>query len=35
MNLDLPQRDLSNPNFGKSTSALPGRIVQFAVRFAF
>jgi len=35
VNLDLPQRDLSNPNFGKSTSALPGRIVQFAARFAF
>jgi hypothetical protein len=27
--------DLSNPNFGKSTSALPGRIVQFAARFQF
>jgi hypothetical protein len=35
VNLDLPIGDLSNPNFGKSTSALPGRIVQFAARFQF
>jgi hypothetical protein len=35
VNLLNPVSDLSNPNFGKSTSALPGRIVQFAARFQF
>jgi len=35
VNLFNPIGDLSNPNFGKSTSALPGRIVQFGLRFQF
>jgi hypothetical protein len=35
VNLANPIGDLSNPNFGKSTAALPGRIVQFGVRFQF
>jgi hypothetical protein len=35
VNLNNPVNDLSNPNFGKSTSALPGRIVQFAARLQF
>jgi hypothetical protein len=35
VNLANPINDLSNPNFGKSTSALPGRIVQFGLRFQF
>jgi hypothetical protein len=35
VNLSNPISELSNPNFGKSTSALPGRIVQLAARFQF
>ena len=35
VNLANPIGDLSNPNFGKSTAALPGRIVQFGLRFQF
>jgi len=35
VNLNNPTNDLSNPNFGKATSALPGRIVQFSARFQF
>jgi Carboxypeptidase regulatory-like domain/TonB dependent receptor len=34
-NLDLPQRNLTSPQFGRSTSALPGRILQFSGRFEF
>jgi carboxypeptidase family protein len=34
-NLDLPQRNLTSPQFGRSTSALPGRIVQLGGRIAF
>jgi hypothetical protein len=35
MNLFNPVSDLSNALFGKSTTALPGRIVQVSGRFAF
>jgi hypothetical protein len=35
VNLNNPISNLSDPNFGKSTSALPGRIVQFSARFQF
>jgi hypothetical protein len=35
LNLNLPQSNLTSPEFGRSTSALPGRIVQFSGRFAF
>ena len=35
VNLANPVNDLSNPNFGRSTTALPGRIVQFSARFQF
>jgi hypothetical protein len=35
VNLSNPVSNLSDPNFGKSTSALPGRIVQFSARFQF
>jgi Carboxypeptidase regulatory-like domain len=34
-NLDLPQRNLTSPQFGRSTSALPGRIVQIGGRVIF
>ncbi len=35
-NLDPPQNNLSNPSlFGKSISALPGRIIQLAGRISF
>ena len=34
-NLDLPQRNMTSPQFGRSTSALPGRIVQFGGRLSF
>ena len=34
-NLDLPQRNLTSPQFGRSTSALPGRIVQLGGRVVF
>lgn len=34
-NLDLPQRNMTSPQFGRSTSALPGRIVQFSGRISF
>ena len=35
VNLNNPVSNLSDPNFGKSTSALPGRIIQFSARFQF
>ena len=35
LNLFNPVNDLQSPLFGKSTSALPGRIVQLSARFAF
>jgi Carboxypeptidase regulatory-like domain len=35
VNLNNPIANLADPNFGKSTSALPGRIVQFSARFQF
>jgi hypothetical protein len=35
VNLFNPVNDLQSPLFGKSTSALPGRIVQLSARFAF
>jgi hypothetical protein len=34
-NLDLPISNLSDPLFGRSVSASPGRIVQFSGRFQF
>jgi hypothetical protein len=34
-NLDLPINELTNPLFGRSVSASPGRIVQFSGRFQF
>jgi hypothetical protein len=34
-NLDLPIGNLSDPLFGRSVSAAPGRIVQFSGRFQF
>jgi hypothetical protein len=34
-NLNQPVNTLTDPLFGKVTSALPGRIVQFALRFQF
>ena len=34
-NLDLPQRNMTSPQFGRSTSALPGRIVQLGGRVLF
>jgi hypothetical protein len=34
-NLDLPQRNMTSPQFGRSTSALPGRIVQLGGRVIF
>jgi len=35
VNLINPANDLSNALFGKSTGALPGRIIQLAARFQF
>jgi hypothetical protein len=35
VNLNNPVSNLADPNFGRSTSALPGRIVQFSARFQF
>jgi hypothetical protein len=35
VNLANPVSNLVDPNFGKSTTALPGRIVQFGLRFQF
>jgi hypothetical protein len=34
-NLFNPQNNMTSALFGKSTTALPGRIVQFSTRFAF
>jgi hypothetical protein len=34
-NLTLPQRNMTSPQFGRSTEALPGRIFQIAGRFTF
>ena len=34
-NLNPPESNLSSPLFGRSTSALAGRIVQFSGRFSF
>jgi hypothetical protein len=34
-NLDNPDNNMSSPLFGKSTSAQPGRVVQFAARLSF
>jgi hypothetical protein len=35
VNLFNPVNNLSDPLFGRSTTALPGRIIQFSARFAF
>jgi hypothetical protein len=35
LNLNNPANNMTDPLFGRSTSALPGRILQFAGRFAF
>ena len=35
VNLNNPISNLADPNFGKATSALPGRIIQFSARFQF
>jgi hypothetical protein len=35
VNLFNPVNNLADPLFGKSTTALPGRILQFSARFAF
>jgi hypothetical protein len=34
-NLNPPESNLTSPLFGRSTSALAGRIVQFSGRFTF
>ena len=34
-NLNNPVNNMTSPLFGRSTSALPGRIIQFGGRFAF
>jgi Carboxypeptidase regulatory-like domain len=35
LNLNNPDNNMINATFGRSTSAQPGRIVQFATRFSF
>jgi hypothetical protein len=35
LNLFNPQNNLANPLFGRSTDALPGRIIQLSARLAF
>jgi hypothetical protein len=35
VNLFNPINNVADPLFGKSTTALPGRILQFSARFAF
>ncbi len=34
-NFRLPNNDISSPNFGKISEALPGRLVQLALKFLF
>jgi hypothetical protein len=34
-NLRLPDNDISSPNFGQIQEALPGRLVQLALKFLF
>ena len=34
-NFRLPKNDISSPNFGEISEALPGRLVQLALKFAF
>ena len=34
-NFRLPNNDISSPNFGKISEALPGRLVQLALKFYF
>src|SRR5271155_5410004 len=34
-NFRLPNNDISSPNFGEITEALPGRLVQLALKFYF
>jgi hypothetical protein len=34
-NLRLPSNDISSPDFGKISEALPGRLVQLAMKFLF
>jgi hypothetical protein len=34
-NFRLPNNDISSPNFGKISEALPGRLVQVALKFLF
>jgi hypothetical protein len=35
VNFELPNNDISSPNFGQIESAQPGRIVQFALKLSF
>jgi hypothetical protein len=35
LNLSNPDNNMINATFGRSTSAQPGRIVQFSTRFSF
>ena len=35
LNLFNPDNNMTAATFGRSTSALPGRIVQFSTRFSF
>jgi len=34
-NVRLPNNDISSPNFGEISEALPGRLVQLALKFVF
>jgi hypothetical protein len=34
-NFRLPNNDISSPNFGKISEALPGRLIQLALKFLF
>jgi hypothetical protein len=34
-NFRLPNNDISSPNFGEISEALPGRLVQLALKFVF
>jgi hypothetical protein len=35
VNFELPNNDISSPNFGQIVAAQPGRIVQLALKFVF
>ena len=35
VNFELPNNDISSPNFGQIVAAQPGRVVQFALKFTF